>query len=77
MQKSIFVRLGAERHPICNKVQSNVTEENKIVIIKTAFRIIVRSYFILSKFLNFSGFFPTSESKHLLYKTVHFSCSHF
>jgi len=57
MQKDIFGRLRAERRPICNKVQSNVNEEKKIVIIKTIFRIIIRSYFILSKLKNFSRLF--------------------
>jgi len=50
MQKGNFFRLGGERRPISNKVPSNVTEENKIVIIKRVFRIIRRSYFILSNF---------------------------
>lgn len=53
MQKGVFGRLRAERRPVSNKVQSNVNKENKIVIIKTVFRINLRSYFILSNFLNF------------------------
>jgi hypothetical protein len=77
MQKGVISRLGGERRLTCNKVQSNVTEENKIVIIKTVFRIIMTSYFILSKFFKFFRIFRTSESKHRLCSTAHISSSHF